>query len=99
MKEVDGVRVNGKPVQAPPLLFRETWAEPLSLKGAELYNSINAQMTNTINFKVRYCKEMEKMWNFKGYYILFKDIRYRIYDIDFGNHGKQYIYIRCEAVN
>lgn len=99
MKEVEGVRVHGKPTQALPILFREPWAEPLSLKGAELYNSINAQMTNTINFKVRYCKIMDEMWNFKGYYVLFKNVRYRIYDIDFDKNSKQWIYIRCEAVN
>ena len=98
MKEVDGGRVNGRPVDAPPVLFRECWAEPISLKGAELYNSINAKLTNTIIFKVRYCKKMEELWNFKGYHVLFKECKYRIYDIDFAKNDKQYIEIRCEAV-
>ena len=99
MKEVEGERVNGKPTQAPSIVFRDCSAEPISLKGAELYNSMNAELTNTIIFKVRYCRIMEELWNFKGFHIIFRNHQYRIYDIDFNKNSKQWIFIRCEAVN
>jgi SPP1 family predicted phage head-tail adaptor len=98
MKEVPGERVAGRPVDAPPVLFRECWAEPLSLKSAELYNSLQAEMSHIIVLKVRYCKAMEALWNFKGYHIIFNENKYRIYDIDFAKNDRQYLEIRCEAV-
>lgn len=97
MKETEGTRVNGKPISGVPVLFREPWAEPISLKGAELYHSINAQLTNTMIFKVRYCKLMKELWEFKGFHIVFNDRKYRIYYVDFSKNDKKYIEIKCEA--
>lgn len=98
MKEVEGARVNGRPVDAPPVLFREAWAEMCSLKSAELYESINAKLINALIFKVRYCKKMDMLWNFKGYHVVYNGFKYRIYNVDFARNTKQYVEIRCEAV-
>lgn len=98
MQEQQDKLDKGRPVKQPDKLFREPWAEPLSLKGAERYNAINAELENTLLFKVRYCKMMEEMWNFKGFKVLFKDQEYKIYDVDFAKNTKKWVEIRCKAV-
>lgn len=98
MREGQVVRISGKPMEQKPEVFRECWAELKSFKSNEKHGEINAELTNIINFEVRYCKLMEEMWNFKPFHIVFKKNKYEIYDVDFNNKDKKKVDILCKGM-
>ena len=54
-------KVDGRRVEAEPILYHECWCEIGSLYGKELYKAIEIRLEDTIVFdKVRYCKKVKR---------------------------------------
>ena len=89
-------RVNGRPV-FEDVVFRECIAEIQDLYGDELYQAMQTSMQNTIVFKVRYCKDMDLLRTHKqDYRVIYQDIEYNIYQVDYAKYNKKYVLIKCQ---
>ena len=89
-------RVNGKPVKRE-FEFYKCWAGILDLIGNELYKSYEIGIEEAIIFKIRYCKLLEKLRNYKNFYVIWNDTKYQIYQADFMGNSKKYIKLKCKS--
>ena len=90
-------RANGRPT-FEDVTFRECYAEIQDLYGTELYQAMQTELQNTIMFKVRYCKVMDELRTNKAdYRVIYQDVEYNIYQVDYAKYNKQYVLIKCQV--
>lgn len=99
IKEIKDEIINGRRVGKQEINFLMGYtAKILDLIGEELYEAINANLENTIIFKVRYCTPMEKLRDKKNFIIYWNNRKYEIYYVDFMAYKRNYIKIKCNEV-
>lgn len=90
-------RVNGRPI-FEDITLRRCYCKILDLYGAELYQALQVQLQDTIVFKVRYCKLMEEMRvNKSDYRVIYNNITYNIYQVDYSKYPKLYVLLKCSV--
>ena len=89
-------KVDGRRVEAEPILYHECWCEIGSLYGKELYKAIEIRLEDTIVFdKVRYCKKVKEIAaHLKDY----EGEKYNIFARDFRQNDKQYVQLKANRV-
>ena len=98
IKKVVETRVNGKPVYEDDP-FHNCWCEIQQLYGKELYEAINIKLENTLIFKVRYCKLLEKLQEKAKYKVIFNGHTYELYYADFAKEYKKYVLLKCNLIS
>ncbi|WP_297520500.1 phage head closure protein [uncultured Clostridium sp.] len=80
--------------------YYKCWCELLELFGKELYEAINIKYENTLVFKVRYCKKIKEMRksNKSDFLVVCDGIEYDIYQIDFKQNKKDWVYLKAKMV-
>jgi SPP1 family predicted phage head-tail adaptor len=80
--------------------YYKCWCEPLDLYGKELYDAINIKYENVLVFKVRYCSKVKAMRTTEKskFTIVFEDVNYEVYQVDFKANTKDYVYIKAKMV-
>ena len=93
-------KVDGRRVEAEPILYHECWCEIGSLYGKELYKAIEIRLEDTIVFdKVRYCKKVKEIAaHLKDYFVEYEGEKYKIFAKDFRRNDKQYVQLKANRV-
>lgn len=80
--------------------YYSCWCEPLELYGNELYQAENIKYENVLVFKVRYCQIVKNMRTTDNnkFTVEYEGIRYQVYQIDYKNNSKDYVYIKAKMV-
>ncbi|MGG7142481.1 phage head closure protein [Clostridium nigeriense] len=80
--------------------YYDCWCTPMELYGNELYEAQNIKYENVIVFKVRYCNKVKAMrtTDKNKFIILFEDIEYQVYQVDFKANSKDYVYIKAKMI-
>lgn len=79
-------------------VFYECWCEVKSLATSEKYTALQTGLEDTIVFKVRNCRKMEKIrLNLKEFYAEYKGTEFKIYDASpmFVDNGR--VLLKCRA--
>ena len=87
-------RVKGKPVVTDKVIKESYWSTIQDLFGTELYESMKIGLENTIVFKIRYYKDLDRLLDGKQYFVKWNELTYKIYKADFGRDYKRYIYLK-----
>jgi SPP1 family predicted phage head-tail adaptor len=80
--------------------YYSCWCDPLDLYGKELYEAQNIKYENVLVFKVRYCNKIKAMrtTDKNKFVVVFDNVEYQVYQVDFKANAKDYIYIKAEMV-
>lgn len=80
--------------------YYSCWCEPLDLYGEELYASQSIRYNNVLKFKVRYCNKIRAMRTADKslYRVIFEDKPYEVYQVDFKNNSKDFVYIKAKLI-
>lgn len=79
--------------------FYSCWATPIELYGEEFYTASNIGYKNVLKFKVRYCNTIKALrLNPKSYIVKYDGLEYEVFNIDFKNNAKDYVFIKANAV-
>lgn len=97
-KKVKSV-VNGRWEEALEEYYN-CWCTPMELYGKELYEAQNISYENVLVFKVRYCNKIKEMRTTEKnkFIVIFDNIQYQVYQVDFKGNSKDYVYIKAKMV-
>ena len=98
IKKVIETRVNGKPIKSDEYFYRCCY-ELQQLYGSELYEAINIKLENTLVFKVRYCKLLERLQDKVEYIVIYNNKTYKLYYADFAKYYKKHVLLKCNLIN
>ena len=89
-------RVDGRPV-FEDVVIRECVADIQDLYGIELYQAMQTELQDTVIFKIRYCRDMEKLrTNKQDYRVIYNGIIYNIYQVDVAKYPRRDVVIKCQ---
>lgn len=80
--------------------YYECWCMPMELYGKELYEAQRAEYENVLVFKVRYCNKIKAMRTTEKnkYIVIFDNVEYEVYNVDFKANSKDFVYIKSKMV-
>lgn len=80
--------------------YYDCWCTPMELYGKELYDAQNIKYENVVVFKVRYCNKVKDMrtTDKNKFIIVFDNVEYQVYHVDFKGNSKDYVYIKARMV-
>lgn len=80
--------------------YYNCWCTPMELYGKELYDAENIKYENVLVFKVRYCNKVKAMrtTDKSKFIVVFDDVNYQVYQVDYKNNAKDYAYVKAKMV-
>lgn len=80
--------------------YYECWCTPLELWGKELYAAMQSKYENVLVFKVRYCNKVRAMRKTEKskYLVVFEGANYEVFQVDFKNNSKDWVFIKAKMV-
>ena len=90
--------VTGGRRQQVPSVFYECWCNVQDLAANEKYTALQTGLENTIVFKVRNCKKVEKIrLNLKEFYAEYKGMEFKIYNASPMAADNRHVLLKCRA--
>lgn len=94
----DSEIVNGRQNDTPKSYYSCSVISIKDFYGDEFYKSQSIGWKNAVTFKIRYCKKVADIYGSdyqSKFFIMFKEHKYEIKNLDFHNMKKDFIYLKC----
>jgi len=86
----------GRPVEAWEDYFK-CWCDIKSLYGKELYDALEVDLKNVMNFETRFCAKLEAL-NTKEYRVAWGNRVFNLINVDYGKYERKKVVLKAQEV-